>query len=516
MSPDKENKPTLEQMLIALTDDQRNGRLSDELIARLEQALETSREAREVYRQHIEMHTLLLFGAPSTADQIPKMDSAESFAGFVRTASDQSSWQEQLENSDCAHTRAYSDSPGLSCPILGDDASVFLKRVRAPFGSSPLHGPILRCVAYVTASILLVAAIAFWGIHSNRRQANERIVSGAGFSQPGTSSLMNGGVVRVESGATRIRLPHVGFVDVDGPAELELIDPMRMRLDEGRIKMRVTEQSGHGYVVATPHGEVIDLGTEFGIDVTDVAATELVVFEGAVDLRMTGASLSNPTIERLTSGEGVRFGRNGSLDRIMSVNTGLGATFQRSIDLAEQDEPPVILSVSDDIRRNETKRFYGIVHGGLKEDAQAFLDRVYEWNGLDESGIPPFLLGADYVQTFNSYKMKPFHITLTLGRPADLYILWDMRVPPTDWLQRDFEKTEFQIGLDHVTNKQYGYVLGKGPGDKVDYPFSIWRMRVLKLRPITLGSLHQKVRESCVYGIAAVAIDENQDISTKQ
>ena len=48
-------------------------------------------------------------------------------------------------------------------------------------------------------------------------------------------------------------------------------------------------RAGKGFVVETPYGEITDQGTEFGIDLTEKGQAGLVVFEGAVDLRVAEA-----------------------------------------------------------------------------------------------------------------------------------------------------------------------------------------------------------------------------------
>ena len=60
-------------------------------------------------------------------------------------------------------------------------------------------------------------------------------------------------------------------------------------------------------------------------------------------------------------------------------------------------------------------KYYEIVPGGMREDAVAFVDRDYQWNGVDAKGIPSYLVGGDYVKTFNDDKVaQNLVITVTL------------------------------------------------------------------------------------------------------
>jgi hypothetical protein len=107
----------------------------------------------------------------------------------------------------------------------------------------------------------------------------------------------------------------------------------------------------------------------------------------------------------------------------------------------------IIASVSDNIRSLETTKYYRVIPRGFQEDCRAFVDRQFEWNGLDERRIPPFLAGGDYVMTYNDDKIvTDIQISVNISHPAHLYVLIDDRVPPPDWLKRDFvERTMYGV-----------------------------------------------------------------------
>ncbi|MEX2168326.1 MAG: FecR family protein [Pirellulales bacterium] len=322
------------------------------------------------------------------------------------------------------------------------------------------------------------------------------------------------GEVRVDEGTARLRLPDVGYVLVDGPAELELLSPMRLRLDRGRINVTVTEPTGHGFVVVTPHGEITDLGTKFGVDATDDRETGLVVFEGAVDLRMPG-TLGNvmdaPPIERLIGGDGVLFKRDGHLDRILSISTGKVATFERSSNSGQHDMMPTIATVSDNLRTNDTKRFYEIVSAGLQEDAKAYVDRPHEWNGVDADGLPEFLIGADYVMTFNDDKRKRnLEVSITFSRDAFVYVFYDSRSPTPEWLSNSFQSTGIEIGLDEGPSRNLKKITtAVGPGESIDTRFGVWRSTVNGGETLVLGPPKgqpvSREEGNAMYGIAATS-----------
>lgn len=355
----------------------------------------------------------------------------------------------------------------------------------------PFSGAHLSQMAWAAAAACMVV-VASWAWFA----AEEPIVP-----------VVEVGPVNVDQGTIRMKLVNVGYLIADGPAEFELEDPMRLRVDSGRVNIDVTQPSGHGFVVATPDGEVTDLGTRFGVDVQSGQDTGLVVFEGEVDLRVPGRD--RQSVERLIGGEGVLFGKSGQFNRIMSIGTGRTATFQRSGDIGRHSDLPLIVNVSDTLLTADTKRFYEIVYGGFKEDALAYVDRPYEWNGM-RGKLPEYLLGAEYIKTFNDYKQREFEITVQLSAAADVYLLWDKRIPAPPWLAEAFEETGDVVGLDTggLPNIASRRRIEKGAGRSIDFHYNVWHRRVDGAGVITLGSLQQGDTETSIsmYGILAVPV----------
>jgi hypothetical protein len=373
-----------------------------------------------------------------------------------------------------------------------------------------------RPVYWAMVAAVVACGLGVWLVRSGFNKPLQGEVAAA---KDGSSLDVAG--VSLESGTTKLSLPKVGYAVFEGPAEFELLSPMRARLSSGRMKMRITEPMGRGFVVETPYGEVTDLGTEFGLDVGSKGKTGLVVFEGMVDLRMARESQDSPTfsrVERLVGGDGVTFDQVGQLDRIMSIATGKSATFQSGDELAAESSRSIIAGVSDNLRASDTKKFYEVVPGGFGEDVLAYVDRKYEWNGLDANGIPKFLVGGDYVLPFNDDKAKGIEITVTVARPATVYVLFDSRGKPPKWLSRDFVDTGLKVGMDenepeYETRKsdfRPTSELGKGPGNSIDYSFSIWKRELAAPGTVVLGprgGVRTGVRRRSMYGIVVTPLD---------
>jgi hypothetical protein len=203
----------------------------------------------------------------------------------------------------------------------------------------------------------------------------------------------------------------------------------------------------------------------------------------------------------------------------MSIVTGETATFEHGGDMRLQRWNPIIGNVADNIIESNVRKFYEIVPGGMHEDALAYVDRpAHEWNGLDEHGMPSYLIGADYVKTFNDDKLQQnVEIFVALCRPAVLYVFLDVRVPPPDWLIRDFHDTGDEIGQDngpfyaHRYKKFANYDRGVGPGKSIDEVFSVWKRIIPKPGIVKLGPNAGETWESGMYAFAAAPLAEQGD-----
>ncbi len=97
------------------------------------------------------------------------------------------------------------------------------------------------------------------------------------------------GIFELRSGLAEIRFRSGARVILEGPATLEALTPMRARLHSGRLVAHVPE-SAHGFKLETATAEVVDLGTEFGIAVTDADHAEVQVFAGRVETGLSPAA----------------------------------------------------------------------------------------------------------------------------------------------------------------------------------------------------------------------------------
>ena len=305
-----------------------------------------------------------------------------------------------------------------------------------------------------------------------------------------------------------------------GPAELEILSPMRAALRRGTLTARV-EESAHGFRIDTPNSKVIDLGTEFGLTVDEKGATDMVVFSGKIameyaqlmpedSLALSGPGRAARFLEGrlLSAGEAMRLTETGQLKRLVTVRA---SDYPLPTDYRQEpgNWPPIIESVADNLREGDTSKCYQIVHQGFGEDKRAYVDRPYQWNGLNaDHGLPNFLRGADYVMPFCDDKLSDgLEVSIALNRPARLYVLIDDRVELPQWLTEKFQDTGYDVGVDESPTAASWLRLGVGPGVLVDKCFSVWSLDVEHASTVVLGSMKSPKIQSLMYCVAAIPLE---------
>ncbi len=345
--------------------------------------------------------------------------------------------------------------------------------------------------------------------------------AGPNFNLTAADLLTSGQEIKLEAGRAEINFDVGAQMVMEGPAHVRILGPLQVQADLGKITTRV-DKNAHGFSIVTPQGKVVDLGTNFGVGIDKSGREEIAVFEGEVDIDYpltakrtapAGPSLRQ-TKRRLTAGEAVCVNREGELARLPAISN---ETFPRSVQLPPVHQP-VIASVADNIRLPESAQYYEIVHGGLGDGAQAYVDRPCAWRSLSTTGLPDSLQGADYVKTFNNDKLRQdYELTIQLACAADLYVFTDDRVMAPDWVREKFQPTGWKIGMEEWQGAPRDFsTLSIGQGKKINYVFSVWRLSVPGAQSVRLGRLPTyptgqtqglglNWTAAGMYGIAAVA-----------
>lgn len=115
---------------------------------------------------------------------------------------------------------------------------------------------------------------------------------------PGTP--LSPGWLKLKSGIAQIEFYQGARVSIEGPAELQLLSSGEATCISGKLSASVPPQA-KGFRINTPKGTIVDLGTEFGLDVS-AAAAEVHVFKGEVELHRDSEAMKS-----LTEGQAMAF-----------------------------------------------------------------------------------------------------------------------------------------------------------------------------------------------------------------
>ena len=131
-----------------------------------------------------------------------------------------------------------------------------------------------KTVWAVAACLVLFFGLLIFQV-SNRPFAEVAHVIGA-YRADGvtykTGETVEPGILSLSRGLLRLDFSNGARVTVEGPAELEVFDQDRVLLHEGLVTATIPE-SAVGFVVDTVAAHVVDLGTSFGVSVSENGLT---------------------------------------------------------------------------------------------------------------------------------------------------------------------------------------------------------------------------------------------------
>lgn len=311
-------------------------------------------------------------------------------------------------------------------------------------------------------------------------------------------------VVRLEAGSVRLRLPNGVVLDIAGPADARFEDAMHLRVSRGKFTADVGPR-GKGFTIDTAQARIVDLGTRFGIDASSPDTTDVVVFEGHVEVYEPAARTKREAgpLVRIDAGEAVRFEQSQAPSRIVFIVQGW-----EDADWASGSEPPkgaVIQHVTDNLGLADSRRFYRVRTGGMVPGAPARHVQRPRWFPHRQENLPDWLLGADLIETFGIDKFEQhFELTVTLAEPALLCVFQDSGVPPPEWLRAGFVPSGFQLVIKRVPADEPG----PGVTPATEVPFDVWTREVHTPGPVTLGPPRsaESIDRGRMYGVAARAL----------
>jgi len=269
-------------------------------VDRLESLMLDDAEARRVYRQYMSLHASLRRYAMAYEHEAAAVD-LESITHHAV---------------DDAGTAVFS---GLSGPM---PAARMARRAASP----PLPLWKQRSVRAFAATFLIAATaifsmLAYMQALWNRPHDPGSIVTRVGPIAElvrvedavwGQSDLptregaeLIGGRMKLESGLAQIRFFGGATVLLEGPAELELRTATSAYLARGRLSA-AAPAGAEGFAIHADRMAFVDLGTAFGIDLTEAGTGELHVFEGRVQADVLDAEGQSLRRVEVTGDQAVR------------------------------------------------------------------------------------------------------------------------------------------------------------------------------------------------------------------
>jgi hypothetical protein len=102
------------------------------------------------------------------------------------------------------------------------------------------------------------------------------------WQRPSEGDLLAAGRLVLRSGRITLGLLSGVTLTLEGPADLELLSIDRVHCRRGKLRTCVP-RGAEGFVVTTPGSAVVDLGTEFGLNVADDGKARVMVFRGEAE-----------------------------------------------------------------------------------------------------------------------------------------------------------------------------------------------------------------------------------------
>ena len=309
--------------------------ITPEQIERLEQLVLADPRAEAYYVQYMSLHADLVGRFSVLADRTERSLRERVGVAHARTE------LEQPRRGDAAMSRRAGTAPRAKrrllwgpLGLLGLAASVFVAVKlwsRPEFAPAPVN-PETEAMDYSVA-VLLQAPGAEW--------------QGTGRS-PVAGATLPAGWLRLNSGFAHIEFYSGATVILEGPAEFQLISRAEAFCARGKLRATVPSQA-QGFKIGSPQLNVVDLGTEFGLEVAEGGKTEVHVFQGKVELNEPGSTPDAPAQRELTTGQGIRLEDSGNASAI-PLNP---AAFRTAHDLVERSEAATRRRHQDWLTANE-------------------------------------------------------------------------------------------------------------------------------------------------------------------
>ncbi|MGO9111546.1 MAG: LamG-like jellyroll fold domain-containing protein [Thermoguttaceae bacterium] len=138
--------------------------------------------------------------------------------------------------------------------------------------------------------------------------------------------------IELRSGLVEIAFDCGARVILQGPAALVPESARGGSLSSGKITVRADSPAAKGFAIRTPAMTAIDLGTEFGLEVSPAGIEQVHVFRGLVEVAASSEQGPSASPQRLVEKQGMEVDVNTKGVKLVANN---GERFARSLDEAQ-------------------------------------------------------------------------------------------------------------------------------------------------------------------------------------
>lgn len=158
---------------------------------------------------------------------------------------------------------------------------------------------LLHTIATATMALSILATGSWWWVRESSPHF-ATVLSAEGSLWKGPVQL-RGKMQSLPEGVLALQTATGNKIILEGPATFRFVSAQELRLTYGRALAIITPQ-GKGFTVLTPAGKIVDLGTEFGVQVEADGTSEVQVFLGSVVItpKLGGSDRSVSKGEALT------------------------------------------------------------------------------------------------------------------------------------------------------------------------------------------------------------------------
>ena len=218
--------------------------VADELL----QECRDNPELLKVLTEHVAVERMLVFITEDESDEI-----------FVAEVGEQLRSDNDDSFTAAVRNRINKEQPRKPIPFIKIAIAASFALICGLFALTHTQSPVeLAQVMNTTAAV--------WGNHQS------------------TTPILSKGPVVLNEGYAKLLMNNGVILTLEAPISFDIQSADLIKVHHGRLVARVPEQA-IGFTVITPSSEVIDLGTEFGIDVDKKGGSEVHVIEGEVKAR---------------------------------------------------------------------------------------------------------------------------------------------------------------------------------------------------------------------------------------